>query len=77
MSRQMRKIDLKWREWTIRNLESELENCHPKWPDERKYIESEINRVWNFSGTYSRNMAWSVFEWLCLSSVLAVAGTQV
>ncbi len=73
----MRRVDFQWRDWMVRNLENELEHCHPKWEDERKYVESEIRRVWNFSGTYSRNLVRSVYEWICLFSVFAVFGTQV
>eukprot|EP00795_Rhopilema_esculentum_P002480 gene2480-18142_t len=77
MFKLMRKIDSRWRKWAIHNLEDELESCHPKWPEERKYVESEIQRVWGFRGSYSRNIGWSVYEWCCHVSVLAVAAAEV
>jgi len=76
-SRNMHRIDSQWKEWMARNLEDELEHCHPKWPDERKYIESEIQRVWKFRGTHSRNILWSIYEWMCHGSVLATAAAEV
>lgn len=73
----MHRWDSRWINWMARSLENELENCHPKWPDERRYIESEIERLWKFKGTYSRNMPWSVYEWVCYISVLATAAAEV
>eukprot|EP00794_Sanderia_malayensis_P006243 gene6243-6962_t len=64
----LRNKDLEWRDWTVRNLENQLEHCHPKWPDERKYIENEIERTWKFSGTYSRDLFWDIYELLLLLS---------
>ena len=39
----------KWREWRASELEDDIKYCHPRWPQETQYLQSEIDAVRNLS----------------------------
>ena len=58
-------------------MERDLENCHPRWPEERRYLEGELERIRrNTRGTYFRN-AWNIIDWVTHVAVLMVVITRV
>lgn len=66
----------KWKTWRIRQLEKDLEYCHPRWPEERKYLEMERNDVAE-SGISYFNDAWNYFDWVTYGWILGVVVTRI
>lgn len=45
-------------------MEKDLEYCHPRWPEERQYLSSELLQIRGYQRTYFRD-PWNIFEWVC------------
>ena len=43
---------VRWREWRVEQLEQDKQYCHPRWPQEREHLESEIQAVKSRSKRY-------------------------
>ncbi|XP_065055117.1 uncharacterized protein LOC135683708 [Rhopilema esculentum] len=71
-----RKDQRTYKSWRVRELERDLEYCHPRWPDERQYLESEIKRIQCAKTSYFKD-AWNIMDWLTYIAVLAVIITRV
>ena len=65
-----------WREWRASELNKDIKYCHPRWPQETKYLQSEIDAVRNLSLISSTDW-WIYFDWITLVLVLASIGTHV
>lgn len=50
-----------WKRWRIDELEKDLQFSHPRWPEERKYLEMERNDILD-SGISYFNDAWNYFD---------------
>lgn len=66
----------KWKEWRCRELRRDLQFCHPRWPEERKYLEQEIEDNEQSGISYFSN-SWNYFDWICYSWILVVIATRV
>ena len=66
---------VKWRESRAEQLQQDRQYCHPRWPQEEKYLDSEINAVKNLSLVSTSNW-WIYFDWACLFLVLAAMVTK-
>ena len=66
----------KWREWRASELEDDIKYCHPRWPQETQYLQSEIDAVRNLSLISSTDW-WIYFDWITLVLVLSSIGTHV
>ena len=66
----------RWRQWRARQLERDLQFCHPRWPDERNYLESELRQLRSFQRTYFRQ-PWNIFEWVTYVVILVLMGTRI
>eukprot|EP00794_Sanderia_malayensis_P014412 gene14412-15918_t len=76
-ARNVEKRENVYKEWRAKQVERDLENCHPRWPEERRYLEGELERIRrNTRGTYFRN-AWNIFDWVTHVAVLMVVITRV
>ena len=62
--------------WRVREIERDLEYCHPRWPDEQQYLESEIKRIYMSKTSYFRD-AWNIMDWLTYIAILTVIITRV
>ena len=49
--------------------------CHPQWPEEKRYIKSEIARIRGMQG--SKNSGWAYYEWLTVLGLMCVIIIQV
>eukprot|EP00794_Sanderia_malayensis_P005153 gene5153-5803_t len=58
---------LKWRE---SEMTKEFEHCHPRWPEERAYLEREITELLASNMSYFVDW-WNYFDWLTYISVIA------
>lgn len=57
-------------------MERDLQYCHPRWPEERRYLNSEMELIRSSSLSYLKN-GWNIFEWLAFVVVLLVVFTRV
>ncbi|XP_065663270.1 uncharacterized protein LOC100211734 [Hydra vulgaris] len=76
---QLRKIENAhnmWRQWRTKHVEKDLRYCHPRWPEERKYLESELAQIRTFQRTYFRE-PWNIFEWIAYFVVLTLVLTRI
>lgn len=51
----------KFKEWRNREIDRDMQYCHPRWPEERRYLTSEIKMVNTSSRSYLKN-GWNIFE---------------
>ncbi len=76
-ARNVEKRENIYKEWRAKQVERDLENCHDRWPEERRYLEGELERIRrNTRGTYFRN-AWNIFDWVTHVAVLMVVITRL
>ena len=75
-ARNVEKRETIYKEWRAKQVERDLENCHPRWPEEKRYLEGELERIRrNTRGTYFRN-AWNIIDWVTHIAVLMVVITR-
>ena len=65
-----------WKEWRASELESDIEYCHPRWPQETQYVNAEIKAVRNLS-LMSGSDYWIYFDWIALVFILATIVSHV
>ena len=65
-----------WKEWRASELERDIEFCHPRWPQETKYVNAEIKAVRNLS-LMSGSDYWIYFDWIALAFILATIVSHV
>ena len=70
------KVHNRWRQWRTRHVEKDLQYCHERWPEEKKYLESELAQIRTFQRTYFRE-PWNIFEWIAYFVILTLALTRV
>ncbi|XP_051507002.1 transient receptor potential channel pyrexia-like [Myxocyprinus asiaticus] len=70
-----RKLKL-WQRWTVQKLNDDLSCSHPMWPEERKYLEAQIESIRTLKGTYFQD-SWNIFDWLVYFLLMAVLGVHV
>lgn len=67
-----RKEHTTWRAWKIEDLERDLEFCHPRWPEEARYLECEIRMIKDATALHFQD-SWNYLEWVsCLLIVTAI-----
>ena len=57
-------------------MSKDLDYCHPRWPEEKKYLDSELVQIRTYQRTYFRE-PWNIFEWISYFVVLTLAVTRV
>lgn len=71
-----KKLHQKWKKWRISQLDSDLHYCHPRWPEERKYLEMERNEIID-SGISYFNDSWNYFDWVTYGWILGIIVTRI
>jgi len=66
----------RWRQWRTKHVEKDLQYCHVRWPEERKYLESELAQIRTFQRTYFRE-PWNIFEWISYFVVFTLVLTRI
>lgn len=66
----------RWKRWRIAEIEKDLEHSHPRWPEERKYLEMERNDILD-SGISYFNDAWNYFDWVTYGWILGIIVTRI
>lgn len=60
----------KWKGYREKELERDLPYCHPRWPEEKRYLDSEIKSV-REERLLSSQDSWFYIDWLALLLILA------
>lgn len=71
-----KKSHQRWKTWRVGQLDQDLKYCHPRWPEERKYLEMERDDVAN-SGISYFNDAWNYFDWVTYAWILGIIVTRI
>lgn len=53
-----------------------MQFCHPRWPEERKYILQELEEVDKSTISYFKD-AWNYFDWITYAWILTVIISRV
>lgn len=66
----------RWKKWRIGQLRRDLKYCHPRWPEESKYIYMEISNISSQGISYFRSY-WNFVDWVTYFGILAVILTRI
>ena len=53
----------RWTRWRSLELQKDLAYCHPRWPEEQKYIMQELERIQLSRISYFADW-WNIFDWI-------------
>uniref|UniRef100_F6VFN8 Ion transport domain-containing protein n=1 Tax=Ciona intestinalis TaxID=7719 RepID=F6VFN8_CIOIN len=53
----------KWKDWREKQIKRDMKFCHPKWPEEHKYLESETKYLDDLLPSYFSDF-WNYFDWI-------------
>ncbi|XP_046327907.2 transient receptor potential cation channel subfamily V member 5-like isoform X4 [Haliotis rufescens] len=53
-----------WVKWRTKEIEQDMEFCHPRWPEEKQFLKSELTALDKLNPKYF-NDAWNIFDWTC------------
>ena len=65
-----------WKRYREKSLSRDKPFCHPQWPDEAKYVESEIKNI-HAHRWIAAHDRWMYIDWLALSFIIASAISHV
>lgn len=71
----VRKNNGEWSKWRVDDLSKDLQYCHPRWPQERTYLEAEIKSVQN-PPILANSDYWFYYDWVALALILATICSQ-
>nr|XP_039272918.1 transient receptor potential channel pyrexia-like isoform X2 [Styela clava] len=66
----------KWKEWRVNHINKDMRYTHPKWPEERNYLEREIDTLDDMLPSYFQDF-WNFFDWTVYFLNFAVLVTHV
>jgi hypothetical protein len=66
----------KWLDWREKQLVSDLEYCHPRWPGEYKYINQEKKSLHSQNVSYFQDN-WNYFDWVTYAMIGACIFTHI
>ena len=55
-------------------MSKDLKYCHPQWPEEKRYLKGEIERVRAMQ--WSQNNGWTYYEWIATLGVICIVILQ-
>lgn len=73
---QSKKRHNNWKKRRTADVTKDLEFCHPRWPEERKFLESELKDLDKMSPKYFKDY-WNIFDWVCYTSLFVVIVTHI
>ena len=60
-----------YKEWRNREIQRDLQFCHPQWPEEKRFLISEIGRI-NSSLKSALLDWWTILEWITFGALLSI-----
>ena len=70
-----RKSQRNWIKWKVEQLEYDLKYCHPRWPQEQKFVQNEMKRVRSLP-LFDSYDAWFYMDWIILLLIVATIVTH-
>ena len=67
---------LRWVAWRRRELEKDLCYCHPRWPEERRYLVQEIKSLDEHKPLIFHD-SWNYLEWITCTMLLATVTSHL
>ena len=64
-----------YEQWKMREIERDLQFCHPQWPEERRFVSSEVYRIKSDSSSFLGD-PWNIFEWCTYAGLLLLMSTR-
>ncbi|CAG5133070.1 unnamed protein product, partial [Candidula unifasciata] len=74
--RRSQKMHSYWEDTRKVDIQMDMKFCHPRWPEERKYLEMEIEALEQQKPKYFHDM-WNIFDWICYIMLLVCIATHV
>lgn len=66
-----------YKTWHIEQTERDLEYCHPRWPEEKRYLDGELERLRRSkTGKYFSD-GWVLIDWMIHFAVWVIVFTRV
>lgn len=53
----------KWKSWRVGQIRRDIQNCHPKCPDEEEFLVSEIKQIEDKLPSYFSD-GWNYIDWV-------------
>ncbi|XP_052264627.1 transient receptor potential cation channel subfamily A member 1-like isoform X2 [Dreissena polymorpha] len=63
------------KKWLEQEINDDMKYCHPRWPEEKAFLETELGNVHHSVTSYFAD-PWNWFDWMCYSLLLAVIVTH-
>lgn len=60
---QSKKRNAKYKQWREEQLQRDLQYAHPRWPEERAYLEREIRTIGEYQASYLKDQ-WNFLDWI-------------
>ncbi|XP_021345291.1 uncharacterized protein LOC110445166 isoform X4 [Mizuhopecten yessoensis] len=64
-----------WENRRTKDIEQDLQFCHPRWPEEELFLNSELKDLDKTSPKYFKDY-WNVFDWVCYGFLFVVIITH-
>ena len=66
----------RWVVWRTKELKKDLRYCHPKWPEEQRYLDQEIKSLDEHKPLIFHD-SWNYLEWITCSMLLATVASHL
>ncbi|XP_069127944.1 uncharacterized protein [Argopecten irradians] len=65
-----------WENRRMKDIEQDLQFCHPRWPEEELFLRAELKDLDKMSPKYFKDY-WNVFDWVCYGFLFFVIITHL
>ncbi|KAK2177712.1 hypothetical protein NP493_583g02067 [Ridgeia piscesae] len=65
-----------WKNWRESELKKDMKYCHPRWPEEQKYLQQEIENLDDVNPQYFNDF-WNIFDWICYTLLFVSLLTHI
>lgn len=68
--------DKTYKEHRLNYIKKQIPYCHPRWREERDFLENEVTRIEKYKSTFWKDH-WNIFEWISLFFVLIMFALHI
>ncbi|XP_072017913.1 LOW QUALITY PROTEIN: uncharacterized protein [Amphiura filiformis] len=61
-----------WKKWRIGEIKRDYQYCHPRWPQESSFLQSEVEAIKDQSPEYFSD-PWNYFDWFVYAQLMCIA----
>ncbi|KAJ1194008.1 hypothetical protein NDU88_003303 [Pleurodeles waltl] len=65
-----------WKKWREQELNTDIQLCHPQWPEEKDYLQKLIDELDDSRPAYMKDF-WNLFDWIVFLMLLIVITTHI